>query len=183
MSPAHWPAWHASRMCQTPWKAGRKAGRKAEAETPAPWRSTEAPQRHWSLMNELVKPLPTPKLPFKQGLQLLYENIVKLIYVNFEELHLNVLSERGVYLQCSFFQRECFVALCQRNFHLKKRVWNEYEEIFNLLVVVYKYEKWGKRLKSQTWWKHKREGELFLLNESKNLNRSAPSDDWRYLLF
>lgn len=24
---------------------------------------------------------------------------------------------------------------------LKKRVWNEYEKIFNLLVVVYKYEK------------------------------------------
>lgn len=52
-------------------------------------------------------------------------------------------------------------------------MWNEYEKIFNLLVVVYKDEKWYKGLKWQIRRKQKQEGKLFLLNESKNLNLSV----------
>lgn len=40
-------------------------------------------------------------------------------------------------------------------------------------MVVYEYEKWYKGFKQQIRRKHKQEGKLFLLNESKNLNHSV----------
>lgn len=76
-----------------------------------------------------------------------------------------------------FLSERMLCCTLSKKFPFKKRAWNEYEKIFNLLVVVYKYEKWGKGLKSQIRRKHEQEGKLFLLNESKNLNHSAPSDD------